>query len=256
MTKHRGFSASRIGDLLAQGSGKTRSNYIFEIAESHVDAKKDITTSAMLHGISNEVYAISILTSIYGGKANVGENGNQVSYKVNDYLSATPDALGDTWVGDAKCQYSIHGFFEQNDKLSTKYHLQVQTQMLALNVDKGYLINFLTKPEKFGQDDWEEYPIELNKRYFVHEINKELEVQEKILEMAEKHYPEIGICIDILGSASVIDHTEFFQRQFFDKVRFTKLKDCNWLENDKTVFRYENDFYVLKNSRVTKSTDF
>jgi hypothetical protein len=256
MTKHKGFSASRISDLLAGGTGKTRSNYIFEIAENHVGAKKDITTQAMYHGINNEVYAISILTSIYGGKANTDENGNQVSYKVNDYLSATPDALSDSWVGDAKCQYSIHGFFEQNDKLSSKYHLQVQTQMMALKVDKGYLINFLTKPEKFGQDDWEEYQIELDRRYHVHEINKEPEIQDQILMMAEKHYPEIGLCIDILGSANVIDHSEFFQRQFFDKVRFTKLKDCNWLENDKTVFRYENDFYVIKNSKVTKSNDF
>jgi hypothetical protein len=256
MTKHRGFSASRIGELLAAGTGKTRNNYIFEIAESHVGAKKDITTQAMYHGINNEIYAIGILTSIYGGKANSDKEGNQVSYKVNDYLTATPDALSDTWVGESKCQYSIHGFFEQNDKLSTKYHLQVQTQMLALNVDKGFLINYLTKPEKFGQDDWQEYPIELNKRYFVHELKKEPEIQDQILMMSEKHYSEIGLCIDILGSAVLLDHNEFFQRQFFDKVRFIKLKDCNWLENDKTVFRYENDFYVIKNSKVTKQNEF
>lgn len=247
---HKGFTASRVSELCASGTGKTRQNYIFEIAEDHVGAKKDITTQAMYHGINNEVYAVGILTSILGGRANSDDNGQQVSYPVNEYLSATPDCMGNGWTGDAKCQYYIHTFFEQNDKLSSKYHYQLQTQMMALNVEKGYLINYLTKPEIFGQDDWEEYPIKLDDRYFIHEIKKEDEIQDLILSKAEMYYPVIGKCIEMLGSANLLFHDEFFEKQFYDKVRFVKLKDVNWEANDKEVFRYEDNFYIIKNAKV------
>lgn len=243
------FSASRTGDLLSGGTGKTRMNYIFELAEKAIGIESNLQTPAMLHGINSELDAIQILTSIYGGSHNTDGKGGQVYFVINDYIGATPDALGDDFVGDAKCQYFIHTYFEQNDKLSTKYHLQVQTQMLALNVKKGYLINYLTKPEQWGNDDWQEYPFPLKDRYFIHEINAEAEIQDNILLHAEKYYPLIGVCSELMLNATEISHDEFFYNQFVNKTRYEKLKDINWENTDRKIYRFGDTFYVERNLR-------
>lgn len=240
------FTASRISELLAEGTGKTRMNYIFDIASDSLGFKKDILTKAMSHGIQNEVYAMSILISNVGGSLNVDDEGNQVSFDVNDKLSATPDGyLIGSHTMDAKCQYSIKNFIEQNDKLPSKYFLQMQTQMMAIGVDRGYLINYLTKPEMFGQDDWEEYPIPLEKRYHIHEIQKDNAFCEAILNAVEKYHPFIGECIKMLSTATELSHEEFFGMQFMDKIRFSKLKDLAWIKNDKKVYQYDGEFFII-----------
>lgn len=240
------FTASRISELLAEGTGKTRMNYIFDLAAESLGHKKDILTKAMSHGIQNEIYAMNILISNVGGSLNVNDEGDQSSFDVNDKISATPDGykLGSHTL-ESKCQYSIKNFFEQNDRLPTKYFLQVQTQMMALKVDQGYLINYLTKPEMFGQDDWQEYPIPLEKRYHIHEIQKDEAFCEAILSAAEKYYPFIGTCIEMLSDAFILSHDDFFGMQFYDKARFTRLKDIAWINNDRQVYFHDEDFYVI-----------
>lgn len=246
MLKPKGiFSASRVADLLAGGTGKTKLNYIFEIAEDMVGVKKEITTKQMQHGLINEINAINILCSKYGGSPNYEKNG-QVFYKINDKLGATPDAIGFDWVGDAKCQYTILNFFNQNENLTKKYFIQVQTQMMALRVNKGYLINYLTKPEEWGQDDWVEYPFPVEDRYFVHEIEKDESVQSSILDAVDVNYPLIGVAHQMLESAIIIDEYDFFMMQFKDKIRFVKLKDVNWVNNDKKVYSFNKDFFIKK----------
>ena len=241
------FSASRISDLLAGGSGKTRMNYIFELAERSIGIDNSITTPAMIHGQQSEYDAITILIERLGnGSFNMDGKGGQVYFKINDYVGATPDAISDEWVGDAKCQYFIHTFFQQNDKLAKRYYDQVQCQMLALNVKKGYLINYLTKPEMYGPFEWEEYPFELEQRYHIHEIEPDEQVQNDILEYSEKYFPMIGQCAEMLKSAKKLTHEDFFNVQFYDKVRFMKLKEVDWSRNDREVFCFENVFYVQK----------
>jgi hypothetical protein len=175
------------------------------------------------------------------------ETGRQESFKVNDYLSATPDAYEEgIWTGDAKCQYSIQAFIEQNDKLKTAYYYQLQTQMMALKVEQAFLINYLTKPEEFGQDDWEEYPFPIEDRYYIHEVKKDEKICDDILIAAEKNFPLLIECSDLLlGATDLHEHT-FFNWQMKDKVRFAKLKDTNWLNFDKEVFRFNNEFYYIK----------
>ena len=51
------FSASRISELLAQGTGKTAQSYVLELALQMLGIKKDITTGDMLHGINNQMPA-------------------------------------------------------------------------------------------------------------------------------------------------------------------------------------------------------
>jgi len=107
------FSASKISDLLAQGTGKTRMNYIFELSERAIGIDNSVTTAEMLHGINSEIDALQVLFSNLGnGYYNSDGEGGQVFFDINDYVGATPDAIGDGWVGDAKCQYYIHTFSE------------------------------------------------------------------------------------------------------------------------------------------------
>lgn len=246
MDKKGLFSASRISDLLAGGTGKTKLNYIFDIALDLHGLKKQVSTKAMEHGIVNERSAIDILISIHGGKANLNEVGSQTFYKVNDKLGATPDALGTDWVGDAKCQFNIFNFVEQNDKLAKKYYLQVHTQMMALNVNKGYLINYLTKPEEWGQDDWTEYPFPLEDRYFIHEIERDEAICEEILQACETNHPLIDVAYQMQGSATLMDSDEFFYSQLVGRQRYLKLKEVNWVTNEREIIRHESDFYVKK----------
>jgi hypothetical protein len=244
------FSASRISDLLSQGTGKTRLNYIYELAERSIEIDNSITTAAMLHGIQSEQDALNVLFNHLGsGYLNSDGKGGQVFFPINDYVGATPDALNDDWTADAKCQYSIHGFFEQCDKLPKRYYDQIQCQMLALKVNKGYLINYLTKPEIYGQDDWQEYPFELSERYHIHEIDKDDRVQNEILEYSEKWYPYIQIGREVMESSHELDHDEFFYMQFVNKIRFAKLKDVNWIENTKKVYRFNDTFYIQKTKK-------
>jgi len=240
------FTASRIGDLLAGGTGKTKLNYIFDIALDLHGLKKEVSTKAMEHGIVNERSAIDILISKHGGKANLNEVGGQTFYKVNDKLGATPDALSPEWVGDAKCQFNIFNFVEQNDKLAKKYYLQVHTQMMALNVNKGYLINYLTKPEQWGEDNWTEYPFPLEDRYFIHEIDRDEETCENILKACDENHYLIDVAYQMQGSASLMDSDEFFYSQLVGRQRYLKLKEVNWVTNEREVIRHESDFYVKK----------
>jgi hypothetical protein len=240
------FTASRIGDLLAGGTGKTKLNYIFDIALDLHGLKKEVSTKAMEHGIVNERSAIDILISKHGGKANLNEVGGQTFYKVNDKLGATPDALSSDWVGDAKCQFNIFNFVEQNDKLAKKYYLQVHTQMMALNVNKGYLINYLTKPEQWGEDNWTEYPFPLEDRFFIHEIERDESVCMEIIDAVETNHHLIDVAFQMQGSASLMDSDEFFYSQLVGRQRYLKLKEVNWVTNEREVIRHESEFYVKK----------
>ena len=241
------FSASRSSDLISQGTGRTQMSYCFDLALRSIDAEKDITTSAMLHGINNEVRGLEIAERELSAYPNIDPiKGTQIFYPINDYLGATPDFIGDDFVGDIKCQYSIYNYVIQGLQVPKKYYVQVQCQMMALKVDKGYLLNYLTKPEKWGDDEWIEYPFSESQRYKIHEIKKDDQIQSDLLEAAEKWFPYIGMAQQMLISATVLNDEEFFYPQLMDGVKFLKLKETNWINNDRQVLRHENEFYVIK----------
>ena len=241
------FSASGASRLCAEGTGTTRLSYIYEIALGLIDCKPDITTQAMFHGINNEANALDILIAEKGGQHNFDiEKGKQKFFKINDFIGATPDAYEESiWTGDAKCQYTIKGFVEQNAKVSKAYNYQVQTQMLALKVDKAYLINYLTKPEKFGQDDWTEYPFPLEERFYIHEIAKDEAICDEILTKAEQYHPMINLAFEQMANATILDETEFFYNQLKNGIYYKSLKDW-WVNNNSEVFRFDNEFFITK----------
>ena len=227
MLKKGTFSASGASRLCAEGTGATRLSYIYEIALDLMDCKPDITTQAMYHGINNENNALDILIAEKGGQYNFDINtGRQKWFKINDYIGATPDAYEQfSWTGDAKCQYTIKGFLEQNMKVSKAYNYQIHTQMLALDVNKGYLINYLTKPEKFGEENWTEYPFPISERFFIHEIDKDEMICDEILTKAEKYYPMINLAFEQMANATILDEVEFFYNQLKNGIFYKPLKD-------------------------------
>ena len=246
MNNKGNFSASGVSRLCSEGSGKTRLSYIYEIALNMVDCKEELNTKALTHGIVNEVNALDVLIAKKGGEVNFDfQTGRQKSFKVNEYLTARPDAYKEgEWSGESKCQYSIKGFIEQNAKLAKSYNYQIQTQMMALNVNKGYLINYLTKPEKFGQEDWTEYPFDLEDRYYIHEIDKDEAICDEILMKAEKYYPMINVAYEQMANASILDEMEFFYNQLKNGIKYKSLKDY-WVNNQNEVFRFENEFFII-----------
>ena len=241
------FSACGASRLCAEGTGKTRLSYIYEIALSMVGCKKELTTKAVFHGITNEVNAVDILLSEKGGQLNYDfEIGGQKTFIVNDYLTARPDAYKENeWTGESKCQYTIENFIEQNIKISKTYNYQVQTQMLALKVDTAYLINYLTKPEKFGEENWTEYPFPLEERFFIHEIPKNEAICDEILTKAEKYHPMINLAFEQMANATILDETQFFYNQLKNGIYYKSLKDW-WVNNQSEVYRFDNEFYIQK----------
>ena len=241
------FSESGISRLCTEGAGTTRLSYIYEIALNLVDCKPDITTQAMYHGINNESNALDVLIAKKGGQHNFDfEIGKQKSFKVNDYITATPDAYEENeWTGESKCQYTIKTFIEQNEKIKKAYNYQIQTQMMALNVNKGYLINFLTKPEKFGQDNWTEYPFTLDERHHIHEIEKDEVICEEILTKAEKYHPMINLAYEQMANANILDEMGFFYNQLKNGIYYKPLKEW-WVNNQSEVFRFDNEFYIIR----------
>jgi hypothetical protein len=48
------------------------------------------------------------------------------------------------------------------------------------------------------------------------------------------------------GSASIMDYGEFFYNQLVGKQRYLKLKEVNWVTNEREIIRHENEFFVKK----------
>lgn len=247
MANNGSFSASGAARLCSEGTGKTRLTYIYEIALDLLDCKKELNTKALYHGIVNEVNAVDILIANKGGQVNYDfEIGGQKTFRVNDYLTARPDAYKENeWTGESKCQYTIENFIQQKAKVSKAYNYQVQTQMLALKVDKAYLINYLTKPEKFGEDNWTEYPFPLEDRFYIHEISKDEAICDEILTKAEQYHPLINVAYEQMANATILDEIQFFYNQLKNGVYYKPLKDY-WVNNETEVFRFDNEFYIKK----------
>ena len=230
------FTASRISELMASGTGKTRLNYIFDIADELINGSKDFETKAMQHGTINQYDAFDIAF-----RPKFGGTWYDKFIKVNDKLGASPDILGFDFVADIKCPYSIHNFFEQRDKLPKKYIYQSQVQMMAAKVDVGFMCLYLTKPEEFGID-WTEYPFTVDERTYVHEIQFSKELEENILKSVEDNHPLIGQCVELLNTATELTDIEFYRSQY-DGVRYNLLKDTNWL-NKETCIKFNNKYYT------------
>lgn len=238
------FTASRISELLAGGSGKTKQSYIYDIACEVVGVKKEISTAPMIHGINTEQSAFDF--GVLPLFPNAILKSDQF-VKINDNLGCSTDVefTDSNRVLDIKCP-TIRGFFKHKEKPTKQYYDQIQTQLLSTGGDVGYLFYWLSKPVTWENgDEWEEYPFEnFDDNFFIHEIQKDEERQEHILKAVEENAPIRNEMIEILLNAKEVDFKEFFYLN--SKKYLPPLKESQNILKETNIVKFENEFYSVK----------
>lgn len=236
------FSASRISELLAGGTGKTAQSYILDLALQSIGIKDEMSTPAMKHGIQNQLAGFQTVVKPLFPNAEWHDE----FILINEFCGASPDILDSGNPMDIKCPFFIDAFIEQINKPPTKYYQQVQMQMLACKADVGHLIFYLTKPEEWGQEtEVIEYPFPLELRFKIFEFKKDEEVHDLILKKVEESEPKKQQMIQLLGNAELLDTEQFFYEQM-SGYAYRKLSDCNNVLNLDKVIRVNDKFYYGK----------
>lgn len=236
------FSASRISELLAGGSGKTAQNYILDLSLQSLGIKDDLSTPAMKHGIANQMSAFEqVIRPLYEGA-----EWHDEFILINEFCGASPDILWNSNPIDIKCPYYIDTYLEQINKPPTKYYQQVQMQMMACRAEMGALCFYLTKPEEWGSDlEVIEYPFPLELRFKIFEYKKDEELQEQILLKVDEAEPKKKWLIGFLENAELMDEEQFFYEQM-GGFSFRKLQDCSNIFNLDKCVRVGDKFYYKK----------
>jgi len=236
------FSASRISELLAGGTGKTAQSYILDLAMQSIGLKDELNTPALKHGIQNQLAGFEAVVKPLFPNAEWHDE----FILINEFCGASPDILDSGNPMDIKCPFYIDSYLDQINKPPTKYYQQVQMQMLACKADVGHLIFYLTKPEEWGQEtEVIEYPFPLELRFKIFEFKKDEEIQEKILEKVMESEPKKIQMIELLNSALVISEEQFFYEQM-SGYAYRKLGECNNVLNLDKVIRVNDKFYYGK----------
>lgn len=232
------FSASRISELLAGGSGKTAQSYCLDLALQEIGIKEEISTPAMKHGIQNQMNAFeTVIKPLYPNA-----EWHDEFIHINEHCGASPDILDKSDPFDVKCPYYIDTFLEQINSVPKKYYTQVQMQMMACKSDIGRLAFYLTKPEEWGQDECIEYPFPLELRFKIFEFTPDLELQETILAKVDEWQPKKESIVKMLKEAEVIDYEQFFYEQI-NGYGYRKLADCGNILNLDQITRVGDKFY-------------
>lgn len=234
------FSASRISELLAGGTGKTAQCYCLDLASQMIGISKDIQTNAMLHGIANQRTAFDVCIKPKYPEAIWFDE----YLPINDYCGASPDFASSELVGDIKCPHSIYSYAQQIDSMPKKYYQQVQMQMMATGVDLGLLCFYLTKQDEWGADEWIEYPFGLEERHKIFEIKTDEEVQDNILFAVDKYQPVKMNLVDCLTDAEVIEENEMFY-DMLKGVKYKRLKEAGNIVSiaNKGLIRVKDEFF-------------
>ena len=236
------FSASRISELLAGGTGKTAQSYILDLAMQSIGIRQEISTPAMKHGIQNQMNGFEQVVKPLFPNAEWHDE----FILINDHCGASPDILNDSSPMDIKCPYYIDTYLEQINKPPTKYYAQIQMQMMACKSDVGRLIFYLTKPEEWGQETAvQEYSFPLQLRFKIFEFSKDEELQEKILMKVEESQPKKLQIIELLGNAELLSEEEFFYEQM-NGFNYKKIQEANNILNLDSLIRVNDKFYYNK----------
>ena len=210
--------------------------YIYDLGAEAIGCGRELNSIELKHGIANQFDAFEIFKK-YKGDCQWFDT----SLTYGDSLVATPDVISNDFVAEMKCQFSIIAFHHQNDTLPKKYWLQSQTQMLCAEKPLGYVVNYLSKPSVMNQE-WEEYEFKEHERLFIHKIERDEEIIQKIIHEANSHHHLILQAEEMLGSATIIEESDVFYRG----KNFVELREIDWVFNKKEVFRFINKFFVEK----------
>lgn len=240
------FSASRISELLAKGTGKTAQNYCLDLALQSIGIEDDYESSEMRHGTVNQHVAYSNLVQpiLFPDSEWFDQY-----VEINEYCGASPDVKirekGKEIPLDIKCPYYLDTYSAQIHSPPRKYELQCQMQMMAFDAPYAYLLFYLTKPEKFGETNWQEYPLDIKERYKLFRFEYSKEMAEAIKEAVNYYNPIKDSLIDLLLSAENIN----FETYFDLSIRNNQLREISKSDNIlglKKLYKFENNFYYIK----------
>lgn len=236
------FSASRISELLAGGTGKTAQSYILDLSLQSLGIKDQLDTPALRHGINNQLNAFEqVIKPLYPTAEWL-----DVFIPINEFCGASPDLIIDGNPADVKCPFYTDTYIEQINKVPTKYYNQVQMQMMACKADIGRLCFYLTKPEEWGHEgEIIEYPFPLELRFKIFEFTKDEELHEKILEKVMESEPKKVQMIQMLTDAEVIEEEQFFYEQF-NGFCYRKINESNNILSLDKLYRIKDKFYFKK----------
>lgn len=239
--KIKSFSASRISELCAGGTGKTAQTYCLELAMESLGIKEDLNTPATRHGLNNQMTAFYKLVKVKFPDAILYDE----FIPINDKCGASPDSIAGNIPNEIKCPFYIDTFLEQINSTPKKYLMQNQMQQMATGADVGYLWFYLTKPEEWGVEEWYEYPFPLELRQHCVEVKKDEEIRETILAKVDHFHPVKLSILKLLQEAEIMDNEQFFYEQM-SGFAYRKLKDCNNILNLDNVVRVNDQFYYKK----------
>jgi hypothetical protein len=215
------FTASTVSNLFVGGKGATRDSYIMDKAiESVKGYAKSFTSKHTEHGNINELEALESFIEVTGLNAVYLDS---EYFPINENCGSTPDAAIMDFDGvmaasvDLKCP--TEKFFEQkmmmiNDSkpefqnVPKAYFYQAQMQMMSLsirnqklgrpNVDKHYLVRYLTSSNYDFDGNKIEIDLPLESRIFYKVITADYDVQKSILEEVEIASQQRDKLIEIL----------------------------------------------------------
>lgn len=235
------FTASGITRLLAEGTGKTRINYIIEVAKNGLGIRDEFSTSDTRHGINNQINAFDFVVKNNFDHAKWADE----YMPINDDCGASPDVLvaydNNVCPLDIKCPTTIDNYIKQIADTKNQYYYQVQMQMMATDAEVGFLCYYLTKPEVFGVE-WKEYPMPIEDRFKINTFHRNPEAVDRILKAVEDAVPLRDILIKKMEDAILLDEIEYF----YEQKKHMKFRDIGYSSNPfnvKEYYRVGDDFY-------------
>jgi len=181
------FSASMVSQLCAEGTGKTRQKAILNCVLKELGLYIDFDNEYMKHGRANEPNAFKHTKKKYASLGKFRYVSKDFIF-INDNFGATPDIILNSKIPcDIKCpKLETFEKLEVIRKMLKAYVYQLQSQMMAMKAPYAILFNYLIKPEKWGEDDWQDYPFEdENDRSFEIVLEEDKIIQQEILDAVE-----------------------------------------------------------------------
>lgn len=240
------FSASIAGSLCAGGSGKTRQSTIYNCVLKELDLYRDFDNMYMKHGRANERTAYDFISKRFSGLGKFRLCSDEfIPY--NDTFGASPDILINEKIpADIKCP-TLNTFLAllNNFRLPKDYFYQLQSQMLATGAENAFIFYFLTRPEVWGEDNWEDYDFtDDSQRIIVYEVKRDEEIISTILDAVEKATAERVIIKYLIENALRNKLTFSDLINVSKKNRVKPLKEANLLRITKEdVFSFEQELF-------------
>ena len=240
-----GVGASEVSALFTKDGIRSKSAHTLaynKALEILTGERKEISTKAMEHGIINESEAFENCVMFNIPEANLQST---ESYFIKDGLWATPDVVTHESVIDIKCPYTPYSYFQNISKLKKSYIIQVNTQMTAMNVDKGALLFYLTSDnyDKYGNKI--ELNIPLHNRFSFVNIEKQDNFLSELLKRFDEFQELRDIILKDISSARVVDDLYFYD--ISQKKKITRFRDKSNLRMwGGKILKYNNEFYTFE----------